>query len=81
MEVRGAGLDVPDPSENALRDLRRMLGPAPLKALFEVVAGPLGQPASQVPSPRSIVDDMAASSGCAGRSNVVMPRASFMAAS
>jgi hypothetical protein len=39
-----AGLDVRDPSEKALRDLRRRLGPAPLKALFEVVAGPLGQP-------------------------------------
>jgi Insertion element 4 transposase N-terminal len=39
-----AGLDVPDPSEKALRDLRRRLGPAPLKALFEVVAGPLAQP-------------------------------------
>ena len=38
------GLDVPHPSEKALRDLRRRLGPAPLKALFEVVAGPLGQP-------------------------------------
>jgi hypothetical protein len=32
------------PSEKALRDLRRRLGPAPLKALFEVVAGPLAQP-------------------------------------
>jgi len=29
-----AGLDVPRPSEKALRDLRRRLGPAPLKALF-----------------------------------------------
>ena len=38
-----AGLDVPCPSEKALRDLRRRLGPAPLKALFEVVAGPLAQ--------------------------------------
>jgi hypothetical protein len=38
------GLGVPRPSEKALRDLRRRLGPAPLKALFEVVAGPLGQP-------------------------------------
>jgi hypothetical protein len=38
------GLDVPCPSEKALRDLRRRLGPAPLKALFEVVAGPLAQP-------------------------------------
>jgi Insertion element 4 transposase N-terminal/Transposase DDE domain len=39
-----AGLAVPCPSEKALRDLRRRLGPAPLKALFEVVAGPLAQP-------------------------------------
>ena len=39
-----AGLPVPRPSEKALRDLRRRLGPAPLKALFEVVAGPLAQP-------------------------------------
>ena len=38
----GAGLPVP--SQKALRDLRRRLGIAPLKALFEVVAGPLGQP-------------------------------------
>jgi hypothetical protein len=37
------GLAVPRPSEKALRDLRR-LGPAPMKALFEVVAGPLAQP-------------------------------------
>src|SRR5437763_6571273 len=39
-----AGLGLVAPSENALRDLRRRLGPAPLKALFEVVAGPLAQP-------------------------------------
>jgi hypothetical protein len=39
-----AGLDMPRPSEKALRELRRRLGPAPLKALFEVVAGPLAQP-------------------------------------
>jgi hypothetical protein len=39
-----AGLDVPCPSEKALRDLRRRLGPAPIKALFELVAGPLAQP-------------------------------------
>ncbi len=38
------GLELPSPSEKALRDLRRRLGPAPFKALFEVVAGPLGQP-------------------------------------
>jgi hypothetical protein len=38
------GLAVPVVSEKALRELRRRLGPAPLKALFEVVAGPLAQP-------------------------------------
>jgi hypothetical protein len=38
------GLGLPCPSEKALRDLRRRLGPTPLKALFEVVAGPLAQP-------------------------------------
>jgi hypothetical protein len=37
-------LELPSPSEKALRDLRRRLGPAPFKALFEVLAGPLGQP-------------------------------------
>ena len=35
------GLTVPRPSEKALRDLRRRLGPAPMKALSGVVAGPL----------------------------------------
>lgn len=38
------GLPVPRPSEKALRDLRRRLGPAPLQALFEVLAGPLARP-------------------------------------
>jgi hypothetical protein len=38
------GLELPNPSEKALRELRRRLGPAPFKALFEVVAGPVGQP-------------------------------------
>src|SRR5690348_15072789 len=38
------GLDLPSPSEQALRDLRRRLGPARVKARFEVVAGPLAQP-------------------------------------
>jgi Insertion element 4 transposase N-terminal/Transposase DDE domain len=37
----GAGPGVP--SAKALRDLRRRLGPAPLKALFQTLAGPLGQ--------------------------------------
>jgi transposase IS4-like protein/DDE family transposase len=38
------GIPVPNPSEKALRELRRRLGPAPMKALFEIVAGPLAQP-------------------------------------
>jgi hypothetical protein len=38
------GLQVAAPSEKALRDLRRRLGPAPLKELFEVLAGPLAWP-------------------------------------
>ena len=38
------GMAVADPSPKALRDLRRRLGTAPLKTLFEMVAGPLAQP-------------------------------------
>lgn len=38
------GLVLATPSEKALRDLRRRLGAAPVKALFEVLAGPLAQP-------------------------------------
>lgn len=38
------GLPTAAPSEKALRDLRRRIGPAPLKALFELLAGPLAQP-------------------------------------
>jgi hypothetical protein len=38
----GLGLGVP--SAKALRDLRRRIGAAPVRALFEVLAGPLGQP-------------------------------------
>jgi Insertion element 4 transposase N-terminal/Transposase DDE domain len=40
------GQDVPSPSAKALRDLRRRLGAAPVKALFEVLAGPVAQPAT-----------------------------------
>jgi hypothetical protein len=39
-----SGLQVPAPSEAALRGLRRRVGPEPVKALFEVLAGPLAQP-------------------------------------
>lgn len=41
-----AGLDGPrswGPSGRALRDLRRRLGPAPLRSLFQMLAGPLGR--------------------------------------
>ena len=43
-----AGLDghARSPSARALRDLRRRLGPAPLRALFGMLAGPLGQPST-----------------------------------
>jgi hypothetical protein len=39
-----ADLPVARPSAKALRDLRRRVGVRPVKALFEVVAGPLAQP-------------------------------------
>ena len=38
------GLGLASPSARALRDLRRRIGAAPVKALFEVLAGPLGRP-------------------------------------
>lgn len=38
------GLGQRRPSEKALRDLRRRVGPAPVKLLFETVAGPVAQP-------------------------------------
>jgi hypothetical protein len=37
-------LGLPCPSGRALRDLRRRIGAAPVRRLFEVLAGPLGQP-------------------------------------
>ncbi|MFI0968247.1 IS4 family transposase [Streptomyces sp. NPDC021080] len=39
-----AGMGVASPSAKALRDLRRRLGTAPVRSLFEVLAGPLGRP-------------------------------------
>jgi hypothetical protein len=39
-----AGLDVSCPDPKALRDLRRRIGAAPLKALFELLAGPVAWP-------------------------------------
>jgi len=41
-----AGAGGAAPSEKALRDLRRRVGAAPLRALFEVVAGPLAWPSA-----------------------------------
>ncbi|MEU2874671.1 IS4 family transposase [Streptomyces olivoreticuli] len=40
------GLDLHTPSEKALRDLRRRLGPTPLQTLFEAVSGPLARPST-----------------------------------
>jgi hypothetical protein len=40
------GRAVACPSAKALRDLRRRLGATPLKALFEVLAGPVARPAT-----------------------------------
>ncbi len=37
-------LGLPSPSGRALRDLRRRVGAAPVRRLFEVLAGPLGRP-------------------------------------
>src|SRR5215468_9909283 len=42
--LQGQGL--PSPSDKALADLRRRVGPAPCKALFEVLAGPVAQPST-----------------------------------
>jgi hypothetical protein len=40
------GQALPSPSAKALRDLRRRIGTAPVKALFEVLAGPAAQPST-----------------------------------
>ena len=40
------GLELPCPSVKALRDLQRRIGAAPVKALFEVLAGPVAQPSA-----------------------------------
>ncbi len=40
------GQGLPSPTGKALRDLRRRVGVAPLKALFEVLAGPAAQPST-----------------------------------
>jgi hypothetical protein len=42
--VRQTGHRVAVMTESSLADLRRRLGPEPLKEIFEVVAGPLGRP-------------------------------------
>lgn len=39
-----SGIPVAFPTAKALRDLRRRLGSAPVRALFEVLAGPLARP-------------------------------------
>ncbi|WP_157597141.1 IS4 family transposase [Streptacidiphilus rugosus] len=44
--LTSSGLDVAGPTAKALRDLRRRVGPAPVRRLFEVLAGPLARPAT-----------------------------------
>jgi hypothetical protein len=44
--VAGLTGPVAEPSEKALRDLRRRIGSAPVQRLFEVLAGPLAQPST-----------------------------------
>ncbi|TDU04199.1 IS4 family transposase [Streptomyces sp. 846.5] len=39
-----SGMPLAQPSAKALRDLRRRLGAAPVRSLFEVIAGPLARP-------------------------------------
>ncbi|MGW0538167.1 transposase domain-containing protein [Streptomyces sp. NPDC003032] len=39
-----SGMSIASPTAKALRDLRRRLGSAPMRALFEVLSGPLAQP-------------------------------------
>src|SRR4029077_15997774 len=56
------GLPVPCPSEKALRDLRRRLGRARCRAMFEVVAGPRAQPGT--PGVRFAGLRMVAFDGC-----------------
>jgi Insertion element 4 transposase N-terminal/Transposase DDE domain len=57
------GQGLPCPSPKALRDLRRRIGAAPLKALFEVLAGPVAQPSA--PGVRFGRFRMVAFDGCA----------------
>ena len=58
-----AGQGLPSPSPKALRDLRRRIGTAPVKALFEVLAGPAAQPPA--PGVRFGRYRAVASGGCA----------------
>jgi hypothetical protein len=46
-QLRELGLEVAQPSEKALRELRRRLGPAPFRALFDAVAVPLAPPGTR----------------------------------
>ncbi|WP_433206505.1 transposase domain-containing protein [Nocardia sp. CA-107356] len=40
------GIPLPTPTAKALRDLRRRVGVAPMRTLFDVLAGPLAQPST-----------------------------------
>ncbi|WP_373431719.1 transposase [Streptomyces achromogenes] len=45
--LTGTGLEIAWPSAKALRDLRRRVGAAPVRHLFDVVAGPLARPTTR----------------------------------
>ncbi len=45
--LTGAGLEIAWPTAKALRDLRRRIGAAPMRNLFEVLAGPLARPTTR----------------------------------
>ncbi|MFJ3090107.1 transposase domain-containing protein [Streptomyces sp. NPDC086838] len=45
--LTGAGLETARPAAKALRDLRRRVGAAPMRHLFDVVAGPLARPTTR----------------------------------
>jgi hypothetical protein len=67
------GLSVRRPSEKALRDVRRRLGPAPIKLLFEILAGPVAQPS--VPGMRYRRWRTVAFDGCSSAKAPDQPRA------
>lgn len=67
------GLSLRRPSEKALRDVRRRLGPAPIKLLFDALAGPVARP--NVPGVRYRRWRTVAFDGCSSTKAPDRPRA------